>query len=218
MNAVKTVSIWNDRTAVTDHPQLTGEIEVDVAVVGGGIAGITAAVLLKQSGKRVALLEARRVGRQVTGHSNAKITSLHGLIYADLIERLGEDAARLYGEANQAAMAHIAEWVDRFAIECDLEHRPAYTFTQVAERVAAIEAEYQAATQLGLPASLQRDIGLPYPVQEAIRFDDQAQFNPTAYLCRLSETLPGSGSAVFEGTRRGRDLPQRRPRRVGRGV
>lgn len=78
-----------------------------MAVIGGGIAGITAAMLLKRSGTLVALLEGCRVGRQVTGHSNAKITSQHSLIYADLIERLGEEAAQLYADANQAGLQRI---------------------------------------------------------------------------------------------------------------
>jgi glycine/D-amino acid oxidase-like deaminating enzyme/nitrite reductase/ring-hydroxylating ferredoxin subunit len=194
-------SVWNQNVPITDHAQLSGEVEVDVAVVGGGIAGVTTALLLKLSGQRVALLEARRVGRQVTGHSNAKITSLHSLIYADLITRLGEDAARLYGEANEAAIRRIAAWVEEREIDCGFERRPAYTFTQRPDRVAQIEAEYEAAIQLGLPASLQGDIGLPYPVQSAIRFDDQAQFNPTAYVRDLAASVPGDQSFLFERTR-----------------
>jgi glycine/D-amino acid oxidase-like deaminating enzyme/nitrite reductase/ring-hydroxylating ferredoxin subunit len=199
--AGRPTSVWNDNVSITDYPELAGEVDVDVAVVGGGIAGVTTALLLKLSGKRVALLEARRVGRQVTGHSNAKITSLHSLIYADLIARLGEDAAGLYGEAHEAAIRRIAEWVDQRGIGCDFERRPAYTFTQRPDRVARIEAEYEAATELGLPASLHSDIGLPYGVQSAIRFDDQAQFNPTAYVRDLAASLPGDQSFVFERTR-----------------
>jgi glycine/D-amino acid oxidase-like deaminating enzyme/nitrite reductase/ring-hydroxylating ferredoxin subunit len=201
MLATRPTSVWNDNVPITDYPQLSGEVEVDVAVVGGGIAGVTTALLLKLSGKRVALLEARRVGRQVTGHSNAKITSLHCLIYADLMARLGEEAARLYGEAHEAAIRRIAEWVEQREIDCGFERRPAYTFTQRPDRVAEIEAEYEAAIQLGLPTSLQRDIGLPYPVQAAICFDDQAQFNPTAYIRDLAASVQGDQSFVFERTR-----------------
>lgn len=201
MLAERPTSVWNDNVPTTDHPQLSGGVEVDVAVVGGGIAGVTTALLLKLSGKRVALLEARRVGRQVTGHSNAKITSLHGLIYADLTARLGQEAAGLYGDAHETAIRRIAEWVEEREIECGFEWRPAYTFTQRPDRVAEIEAEYEAAIQLGLPASLQREIGLPYPVQAAIRFDDQAQFNPTAYVRDLAASVPGDQSFLFERTR-----------------
>src|SRR5690606_30357409 len=83
----------------------------------------------------------------------------------------------------------------------DFEWRPAYTFTQRPDRVADIEAECAAAIELGLPASLQREIGLPYPVQAAVRFDDQAQFNPTAYVRDLAASIPGDQSFLFERTR-----------------
>ena len=154
MDGSRPASYWNSRVAETDYPRLEGEVAVDDAVIGGGIAGITAATLLKRSGRRVALLEARRVGRQVTGHSNAKITSQHSLIYADLIQRLGEDAAQLYADANQAALELIAGWVAERAIDCAFERRPAYCFPPAPDRVARVEAEFVAATQLGLPASL----------------------------------------------------------------
>lgn len=201
MDGSRPVSFWNARVRETAYPRLERNLEVDVAVVGGGIAGTTAATLLKRSGRRVALIEARRVGRQVTGHSNAKITSQHSLIYADLIERLGEDAAQRYADANQAALQRIADWVAEHAIECDFERRPAYCFTQAPDHVERVEAEFDAATQLGLPASLHGSTDLPYPVQAALRFDDQAQLNPTAYVCDLAARLAGDGSHVLERTR-----------------
>jgi glycine/D-amino acid oxidase-like deaminating enzyme/nitrite reductase/ring-hydroxylating ferredoxin subunit len=187
--------------AETAYPRLEGDLTVDVAVIGGGIAGVTAATLLKLSGKRVALLEALRVGRQVTGHSNAKITSQHSLIYADLTLRLGEEAAQLYADANQAALARIADWVAERGIDCAFERRPAYCFTQAPDRRERIEAEFEAATRLGLPASLHRQSDLPYPIEAALRFDDQAQFNPTAYVRALAGRLAGDGSHVLERTR-----------------
>jgi glycine/D-amino acid oxidase-like deaminating enzyme/nitrite reductase/ring-hydroxylating ferredoxin subunit len=201
VNGPRPVSFWNTRVVETDYARLEGDLAVDVAVIGGGIAGMTAAVLLKRSGRRVALLEARRVGRQVTGHSNAKLTSQHSLIYADLIERLGEDAAQHYADANQAALQHIATWVAEHEVDCDFERKPAYCFTQAPDRVERIEAEFEAATQLGLPASLHGETDLPYPVQAALRFDDQAQLNPTAYVCDLAAQVAGDASHVFERSR-----------------
>lgn len=67
--------------------------------------------------------------------------------------------------------------------------------------MAQIEAEYEAGVQLELPASLHSDIGLPYPVQSAIRLDDQAQFNPAAYVRDLAARLPGDQSFVLSGQR-----------------
>jgi glycine/D-amino acid oxidase-like deaminating enzyme len=201
VNGSRPASFWNAQVAETAYPRLEGDLDVDVAVIGGGIAGMTAAMLLKRSGRRVALVEAKRVGRQVTGHSNAKITSQHSLIYADLIERLGEDAAQRYADANQAALQHIADRVAEHEIDCAFERRPAYCFTQAPDRVERLEAEFEAATRLSLPASLHGTSDLPYPVQAALRFDDQAQLNPTAYVCDLATRVAGDGSHLVERTR-----------------
>src|SRR5919206_456569 len=70
--------------------------DVDVVVVGGGIAGITTAYLLKQAGRTVALVEARRLLDGVTGHTTAKVSVQHGLIYAELRDRYDTNTAAAY--------------------------------------------------------------------------------------------------------------------------
>lgn len=75
----KPTSLWLDTTAESDFPPLQNGLTVDVAIIGGGIAGLTAATLLKASGKTVAVLESRRIVQGVTGYTTAKITSLHTL-------------------------------------------------------------------------------------------------------------------------------------------
>src|SRR5688572_25274357 len=95
-------SLWMRTSPEASYPPLAGDMRVDVAVVGGGIAGLTTALLLTQCGASVAVLDAHRIAAGTTGYTTAKITSLHGLAYAELVETVGEDKARLYGEANQA--------------------------------------------------------------------------------------------------------------------
>src|SRR3712207_8042406 len=92
-------SYWNATATAPDFPSLAGDVSVDVAVIGGGIVGITTARLLKDRGLTVAVVEARRVGRQVTGKSTAKMSSQHGIHYQTLERKFGEDKARLYAEA-----------------------------------------------------------------------------------------------------------------------
>jgi glycine/D-amino acid oxidase-like deaminating enzyme len=75
---------WNDGAPGEGFPHLAGDITADVAIIGGGIVGVTAARCLKDLGLTAAVIEARRIGQQVTGRSTAKITSLHGLVYAEL--------------------------------------------------------------------------------------------------------------------------------------
>lgn len=121
----KSGSFWVAKGAAPAFPSLQGDLSVDVAIVGGGIVGLTAAVLLKRAGRTVAVLESRRVGQQVTGHSTAKVTSQHGLTYAQLIDSFGEDGARIYAEANQAGLEQIASFVSEMQIDCDFERKAA---------------------------------------------------------------------------------------------
>lgn len=195
------MSYWVDSTSTDNFSSLKDHVSVDVAIVGAGIAGITAATLLKKAGKTVALLESREVGTGASGHTTAKVTSLHQLIYATLIDQVGEDKARLYAESQQAAVEQVAQLVAQEQLDCDFQRKSAYTFTESEENLEKIEEEVEAALRFGLPASFVRETSLPFPIAGAIRFDHQAQFHPRKYILALAKLLPGNGSYVFENTR-----------------
>jgi glycine/D-amino acid oxidase-like deaminating enzyme/nitrite reductase/ring-hydroxylating ferredoxin subunit len=199
--------IWIDRSESTDYDPLDGGLDVDVAVVGGGIVGVTTALKLKERGKSVALMERDRIVLGVTGHTTAKVTALHGLIYDYLTDHVGEEKARLYGEANEAAIDDVAETVAEHDIDCDFERAPAYTYTpQRAEdpdyrqHRREIRTEVEAARRAGLDASFVEETDLPYDVGGAIRVADQAHFHPRNYLLELARQVPGDRSHVFEET------------------
>src|SRR3954471_11432671 len=103
----KNTSLWVDSAPETSYPALAPGLHVDVAVLGGGIAGLTTALLLKQQGAKVAVVEAGRVGAGFPADTTAKVTSLHGTSYQSIESSFGEDGARTYGEANEAALAKI---------------------------------------------------------------------------------------------------------------
>ncbi|HEX5796083.1 MAG TPA: FAD-dependent oxidoreductase, partial [Geminicoccaceae bacterium] len=201
--AARAESFWAASVAddPTRYPALQGVLEVDVAIVGAGIVGLTAALLLQRAGRRVAVLEARQVGRQVTGRSTAKITSQHGLIYHTLETSFGAAGARAYGAANQAGLEQILRLAEELGIACDLERAPAYVYARSGEHLARLEQEAEAAQRLGLPARFTRECPLPFAVAGAVRFDDQAQFNPCTYLLGLAAAVQSSGGAVCEGSR-----------------
>lgn len=178
-----------------------GTSPYDVVVIGAGITGLSAALLLAEGGARVAVLEADRVCSGVTAHTTAKVTSLHGLTYAGLMHHRGEQSARSYAEANQAAVGQVSDWVKRYGIDCDFSRRPAYTYTTAAARVPDIEAEVDAAARLGLPVAFTTETELPFPVQAAIRMDDQAQFHPRHYCLGLAAALIRLGGQIYQHSR-----------------
>jgi glycine/D-amino acid oxidase-like deaminating enzyme/nitrite reductase/ring-hydroxylating ferredoxin subunit len=173
---------------------------VDVAIVGGGIAGLTCALLLKQMGKRVAVVEADRIVEGVTAYTTAKLTSLHTLIYHELTQNFGAETAVAYGAANQAAIELVKQVVNRYNIDCDFTPAPAYTYTQDPQEVERIQREVEAAQRIGLPAHFVTETPLPFQVAAAVRFDDQAWFHPRKYLLALAEMIAGDGSHIFEQT------------------
>jgi len=194
-------SLWVGTTESTRFHEQHGDTETDVVVVGAGIAGLTAAALLKADGRRVVVVEAGRVCSGVTAYTTAKLTVLHGLVFDDLVSAFGEEGANKYANANLAGMATVADLAVRHAIDCDLERRPAFTYTTDPGMVDKVTAEVAAAQRLGLVAELTTDTDLPYPVEAAIRVDDQAQFHPRKYCIGLAAAIDGGGSSVFERTR-----------------
>jgi len=191
-------SVWLETTGTTDYDALDEDTEVDVAVLGGGIAGITTAAELVNAGRSVAVVERDRIVENTTGHTTAKLTSLHGLRYDHLLEQFGEDRARQYAEANQWAIDHVESTAAGHDIDCEFERRPAYTYAPGDRE--RIEDEVAAAQRLDLPASLEESTDLPFETGAAVRFESQAQFHPREYLLGLAETLADGDGRVFEHT------------------
>jgi glycine/D-amino acid oxidase-like deaminating enzyme/nitrite reductase/ring-hydroxylating ferredoxin subunit len=194
-------SYWVDSTPAPAFPRLDEPIVVDVAVIGAGIAGITAATLLKEAGKTVALFESKEVLRGVTGYTTAKLTSGHNLVYSAITATFGLEAARFYAEANEAAIAHVAAVAEARKIACDLERTSNYVYSESRSEVDKIRAEVNAARNAGLDVSFVQETPLPFPVAGAVRQEGQAQFHPRKYLLPLAESIPGDGSCVFQETR-----------------
>jgi glycine/D-amino acid oxidase-like deaminating enzyme len=194
------ISYWVAGAPTPGFAPLDGGIRVDVAIVGAGIVGITAAYLLKQEGLDVAVVDRGEIAGGVTGYTTAKVTSSHNLIYRHIEGSFGPEAARTYGASNEEAIATIAGLVTEHSIDCDFERADNYIYTEDAASVPDLEAEEAVARRAGLPASLTTETDLPFPVKSALRFANQAQFHPRKYLAALAATVAGGGSHVFENT------------------
>jgi len=197
----RSTSYWIASTGTTAYPALAADIDVDVAVLGAGIAGLSAAWELAAAGRSVAVFDAGRIASDTTGFTTAKVSAQHTLIYAHLAKSMGAEGAALYARSQQEAVEHLVATVGELGIDCDLERAASYTYFVNRKRIDELQAEAAAARAAGLAASFVTETGLPYPVAGAVRVEEQAQFHPRKYLLALAAAAAERGVRIFEHTR-----------------
>ena len=194
-------SYWINSTPKTQYPSLTEDITVDVAIIGGGIAGISCAYLLKKEGLKVAVIEADHIAQGTSGHTTAKITSQHELIYNKIKNQMGEELAKQYAEANEFAIHEIKRIADENNINCDFVPQPSFVYTQQDKFIKEINDEVEVASNLGIKAAYVEELPLDIQIKAGIRFENQAQFHPRKYLLGLAKEINNNGSHIFEKSR-----------------
>lgn len=187
-------SIWTMTADIPKREALKEDMTVDVAVIGGGIAGLLIAFYLKNKGVQSVVLEAARIGSGQTKNTTAKITLQHGLIYHRLIEEIGEENAKLYAQANRQAIAEYRSLVEENRIECEFRECQSYLYSL--EDTDLLQKEEEAAKRLGICAELTTKAELPFEVIKALKFYDQAVFHPLLFLGRIAEDL-----TIYEDTK-----------------
>lgn len=191
---------WRVSTQLGTFPPLEEDLQVDVAIVGGGLSGITAAYLLSKEGLQVALIEATVLANGTTGHTTAKITAQHDLIYNEFISHIGAERAKLYYDANSDALHFIRQLVKNEKIACDFTDEDAYLFTTTNRGVKKLEDEYQAYQELGITGEWKGTLPFNLPVKAALLMNNQAQFHPLKYLAHLIKGITDNGGKIYEHT------------------
>ncbi|MBO9131030.1 FAD-dependent oxidoreductase [Bacillus sp. 165] len=191
---------WRSSAKVPSFPKLTDNLMVDVAIVGGGISGITAAYLLVKEGLKVALIDADNLLNGTTGHTTAKITAQHDLIYDELIHHIGEEKARLYYAANNDALQFIRNMVHEHKISCGFTEEDAYLYTSSAHSLYKLNNESKAYEKLGIKGELTTNLSLPFDIKGALIMKNQAQFHPLQFLSYLVQEITNGGGMIFENT------------------
>jgi glycine/D-amino acid oxidase-like deaminating enzyme/nitrite reductase/ring-hydroxylating ferredoxin subunit len=194
-------SLWLAALPSTTYPPPSGERAFDVLVLGGGITGLTTALLLKRGGARVAVVEAGRIGAGVSGNNTAKVTALQSTVLTSIGSTRGTDVADEYAARSLAAVELVAELAADEGIDCDLQRRDAFTVAVRDPELSDVEREFEAAQRAGLRVEMTASVDLPYPVAGAARLRNQVAFHPVKYVAGLAAAVDGDGCRVFEGTR-----------------
>lgn len=184
-------SLWKATASLPEFPELVGDVRTDVLIIGGGIAGILTAYLLHEKGVKYVLVEKGRICSGTTGNTTAKITFQHGLIYDKILKSDGTEAARKYLAANRAAFDKYAELCGK--TDCDYEIKDNYVYSTDDRR--KLEKEVEALEKIGYIADLCENVPLPIKTVGAVKFPDQAQFNPLKFLSSVAE-----GLNIYENT------------------
>ncbi len=193
---------WTKSATLPQFESLSHDLEVDVVIVGGGLTGITAAYLFKNTGAKVALLERQRCAAADTGHTTAHLTYVTDQRLHRLVKRFGRDAAKAFWEAGLAGIDQIAELVQRLKIDCEFGWIPGFLHASLTRKSAgdrrSLEADARLARELGFAAEFLEEV--PYARKPGVQFAHQAKFHPLKYLARLVSEISGEGSYVFENT------------------
>jgi glycine/D-amino acid oxidase-like deaminating enzyme/nitrite reductase/ring-hydroxylating ferredoxin subunit len=195
-----TMPYWIRSAELPAFPSFSQDIEVDVAIVGGGLTGITAAYLMKKAGVKVALLERGRCARADTGHTTAHLTYVTDYRLHQLVDTFGKDCARSFWEAGGAGIDQIQENVSNEHIQCEFNWVPGYLHVALHDparnEVERLQRDAQLASELGFHAEFIDAV--PYANRAGVRFPNQAKFQPRKYLAALLDKIHGEGSYVFE--------------------
>lgn len=185
-------TIWNTDVRMTGFPQLDKDMQTDVLIIGGGLAGLLCAWNLTRAGVDCVLIEQSRIMSGVSGRTTAKLTAQHGLIYDKFLKKYGLENARLYWQANCDAVTALGKLAQ--SIDCDFQYQNSYLYTTGS--TDKLEAEFEACQQLGVPVQWEKTLQLPFPVSGGLKLPDQAQFHPLKLAAQLA-----NGLSIYENTK-----------------
>ncbi|MBY0123002.1 FAD-dependent oxidoreductase [Bacillus sp. S/N-304-OC-R1] len=192
-------SYWRE-VPLPSFEKLTEHTSVDVVIVGGGITGITAGYHLVKEGLKVAILEAGNILTGTSGHTTAKLTAQHGLIYDEFINHFGIEKAKLYYEAQSRAIDFVRNHVQEKNIECDFSEEDAIIYATSDKYAKKIDTEMEAYQKLGIDGRLKEGIPFNIDTKATIVMHNQAQFHPIKFLKNLLQDYIEAGGLVYENT------------------
>ncbi len=185
-------SVWSESITKKKFESLEGNLKTDVLIIGGGMAGLLCAYMLKSKGVDCILTEQDCICSGTTKNTTAKLTFQHGLIFEKLIGRFGKEKAKLYIDAHRLALKKYEGLCAN--IDCDYEIRDSYVYSL--RNREKIEKEALALGKLGIRADFTNTAELPFETVGAVRIREQAQFNPLKFAYSIAEGLP-----IYENTR-----------------
>lgn len=195
-----TKSLWKAHAQKSNYPALMKDIDVDVAIVGAGITGITTAYLLSKQGKKVAVLEAHEVSSGTSGDSTGNLYAMIDKRLHHIQSKWDKKTAATVAESRTAALDLVEKTSRDLNINCNFKRVPWFLFSETDKKDKTIEKEKAAISDYGLEVEMLEDLPLPFKVSSAIKVENQAQFNPAAFVRGLAGKIKGNHCEIYENT------------------
>ncbi|CAN5265064.1 FAD-dependent oxidoreductase [soil metagenome] len=193
-----TKSLWNAYSGESKFPALNENISVDVAIIGGGITGVTTALLLKKAGLKVAVLEAREIGKGTTSHSTGNLYVITDQLLSPIKEKYNREILKKVIAARGEAFRLIKENVDTYSLDCDYKTQPMYVFEDDANN--KVMEELLLAKEIGLGFKDISGSAFPFEMSNGMVLENQATFNPLLYVQGLAQECQGENCSIYENS------------------
>ncbi|MBX4212270.1 FAD-binding oxidoreductase, partial [Candidatus Pacearchaeota archaeon] len=197
--AIQKGSTWNT-IRMPHFSRLKSLIDVDVAIIGGGITGITAAYILSKAGKKVALLEKDTLCSGATGLTTAFLTQSVDTDFSELVEMYGTRKASTIAKSHQYAVDRVEDIIRKNKIDCEFVRCSNYSYALDENDAEDLQNETKVMKELGIKARFKEDNKLKFENHGYIEIPRQAKFHPLKYLSALSKISSENGAQIFEKT------------------
>jgi glycine/D-amino acid oxidase-like deaminating enzyme/nitrite reductase/ring-hydroxylating ferredoxin subunit len=193
--------LWRATHQLRRFPTLNGDRETDTVVVGGGVSGLTAAVLLARAGRRVSVVERDGIGSGETGNTTAHLTEAIDSRYHTIVKDFGEENARLVAQSTRDAVNCLEAFAKESGGGCGFSRLPGYLYAESQQDVEQLANELDAARRAGCSVAWVDETPVPFRTAGAVRWEQQAQVDAMAYLEALLHEATKQGVRVYENTR-----------------
>jgi glycine/D-amino acid oxidase-like deaminating enzyme len=168
------------------YPSLKREINVDIAVLGAGIAGATTAYMLRTLGRKVALIEKGIIGKEAaSGFTTGFLSTALDTDLIELSKMFGNRKAKLFWQSQQDAIETVAKIIKDEKIDCEFKRVSEYFYANKEEQVTDLKEEYALAKKLGFKVKFHDYKKLKFPNFGSMEVLNQAKFNALAYIQSL---------------------------------
>lgn len=197
--ATKEISTWLATADLPTYPKLSTDIDTDVAIIGGGLAGLMSAYLLAKAGKKVAVLEKDWFFRLGSGFTTGFLSQSIDTDFTDQVSMFGDADTKRIWESHGAGIDLIERIVKEERIDCEFMRCTNYQYANDRKERRVLDEELAEMKRLKLPATLHRD-GLPIKNSGVIAVKNQGKFHAVKFAAGLLAALERMEVSLYEKT------------------